>query len=496
MKINDRWLTRCLPLLAVVGTLLLPRPLAAQRPAAAALSPFAVQAPVAKPFALGVTVTSQDSLPCWACEPRPKNAWYAVGESAVGLWAAWSFNAFVRGEAFPWVNPHTWHENIFGAWVWDDNSFVVNQIGHPYQGSLYYSGFRNNGFGFWTSSLAALGGSFLWECCFETHPGSPNDLLSTWIGGISLGEFGRRLGDIILDNRATGAGRVSREVVAGIVDPIRLFDRLVRGDAWRRGANDPSTRPNWLQGAMDIGYLNLSTEQETRDSVYNGMVMRLGLLYGEPMSSITGKPFSHFQLNADITTMPNAYLYAVRSRGSLGGKALRRDSTRTTLLTSFLNYDYSKNPAYTFGAQSVTAGLMNNWRPNAKTNVYSDVMLRGVLLGAIETDFYNVTGEGRDYDFTAGPGVQAELAIFRSGLGMLRGQYNYVALNTLNGAASSHLLQGGEVTARFEIGQKYGIGGMYKTSWRRSFYGDGRRTVANAPEFRLFLSSGLPRWTY
>src|SRR6187431_1904228 len=101
MKINDRWLTRCFPLLAVAGTLLLPRPVAAQRPAAAALSPFAVQAPPVKPFTLGATVTSlgatdatQDSLPCWACVPRQKNAWYAVGESAVGLWAAWSFNAF------------------------------------------------------------------------------------------------------------------------------------------------------------------------------------------------------------------------------------------------------------------------------------------------------------------------------------------------------------------------------------------------------------------
>ena len=497
MKLTPRSHMRWLAALAVASAPLLPRVAVAQGPAPAALSPFAAQRPAAKPFAIApLTTTAKDTLTCWACEPREKNIWYALGESSVGLWAAWSFNAFVRGEDFPWVNPKTWHDNIFGAWIWDDNSFVVNQIGHPYQGSLYYSGFRNNGYGFWTSSAAALGGSFLWECCFETHKGSPNDLISTWIGGVSFGEFGRRLSDLFIDNRAGGFERFGRETVAGVVNPIRLFDRLVRGEAWRKGANDPSVRPNWLQGVTDIGYLSLSTKQETRDSVYSGAVIRLGLIYGEPMSSITGKPFSHFQISADFTSLEEAHLYAVRSRGSLGGKFLRRDSTRTLMLASFLNYDYMKNPAYTLGAQSVTGGLMNNWRPNAKTNVYSDVLLRGVILGALETDYYNVTGEGRDYDFTVGGGLTAEVAVFRRGLGMVRGQYSYTGLNTVNGAASSHILQGGEVTARYELGGKYGIGGMYKTAWRRSFYGDGRSTVAEAPEYRIFVSTGLPRWTY
>ena len=321
MKINDRMFMRCLTVLAVIGALILPRPIVAQGPAPAALSPFATRKPVAKAPLLGIAPANvQDTLTCWACKPREKNIWYAIGESSVGLWVPWSFNAFVRGAEFAWVNPTTWYNGVFGTWVWDDNSFVVNQIGHPYQGSLYYSGFRNNGYGFYTSSAAALTGSFLWECCFETHPASPNDLISTWLGGVSLGEFGRRLGDIVLDNRTGGAERVTREIVGGIINPIRLFDRLVRGDAWRLGANDPSAKPNWLQGSADLGYIALSTTQETKDSTYGGAVLRLGLLYGEPMSSIPLKPFSHFQLVADLTTIENAHLYGVRSRGSIAGK--------------------------------------------------------------------------------------------------------------------------------------------------------------------------------
>src|SRR4029079_8917419 len=87
-------------------------------------------------------------------------------------------------------------------------------------------------------------------------------------------------------------------------------------------------------------------------------------------------------------------------------------------------------------------------RPNAKTNLYYDVLARGVALGAIETDFYEVTGEGRNYDFGVGGGMGVELAILRRGLGTLRGQYNYVGLRTLNGAASSHILQAGGTGAR------------------------------------------------
>jgi len=496
MKINDRMLIRGLSVLAVVYALCLPGPIVAQGPAPVALSPFAVRKPDAKTPSLGIgPVTKQDTLTCWACN-REKNIWYAIGESAVGLWVPWSFNAFVRGAEFAWVNPMTWHDGIFGAWIWDDNSFVVNQIGHPYQGSLYYSGFRNNGYGFYTSSLAAGVGSFIWECCGETHPASPNDQISTWLGGISLGEFGRRLGDIILDNRTTGVERVSREVVGGIVNPIRLLDRLVRGEAWRLGANDPSTRPNWLQGSADLGYINITTKQETKDTTFSGAVLRLGLVYGEPISSIPKKPFSHFQLAADLTTIPHAYLLGVRSRGSIWGKPLAQEGKHTALLATFLNYDYSKNPAFEFGAQSFTGGFMGALRPNAKTNLYYDVLARGVALGAIETDFYEVTGEGRNYDFGMGGGMGVELAILRRGLGTLRGQYNYVGLRTLNGAASSHILQAGEVTARYELGGKYGIGGTFKSAWRHSFYGDGRRTEAHAPEFRIFVASGLPRWTY
>jgi hypothetical protein len=59
--------------------------------------------------------------------------------------------------------------------VYDKDPFNVNQIGHPYQGSLYYGFARSAGLNFWESAGYTLFGSFLWETAGETTPPSIND---------------------------------------------------------------------------------------------------------------------------------------------------------------------------------------------------------------------------------------------------------------------------------------------------------------------------------
>ena len=57
-------------------------------------------------------------------------------------------------------------------------------------------------------TLFALGGAFFWECCGETHPMSFNDLVSTGLGGIAVGEQMYRFWAPLLDNQAGGVGRI------------------------------------------------------------------------------------------------------------------------------------------------------------------------------------------------------------------------------------------------------------------------------------------------
>ena len=93
---------------------------------------------------------------------------------------------------------------------------------------------RANGHGFWVSSAYAVGGAFVWECCGETHPMSFNDMISTGIGGMALGEMMYRMSSKILDNSATGKGRFFRE--AGGVP----------------GRPDPRVQPAWSPAAPPV----------------------------------------------------------------------------------------------------------------------------------------------------------------------------------------------------------------------------------------------------
>jgi hypothetical protein len=65
---------------------------------------------------------------------------------------------------------HTAWRNLRTAPVFDADPFSVNQIGHPYQGSIYYGLARSAGLNYWQSLLYTIGGSFLWETAGERVP--------------------------------------------------------------------------------------------------------------------------------------------------------------------------------------------------------------------------------------------------------------------------------------------------------------------------------------
>ncbi len=75
--------------------------------------------------------------------------------------------------------------------VFDHDIFMVNYLGHPYQGSYYYNSMRSQGATLLESSLFCLGQTLLWEYVWEGGMEQPSiqDLITTPIGGILLGEL-------------------------------------------------------------------------------------------------------------------------------------------------------------------------------------------------------------------------------------------------------------------------------------------------------------------
>ena len=78
--------------------------------------------------------------------------------------------------------------NLHSSWVVDRDPFEVNQLGHPYQGSMYHTFARSAGLGYWESFAYTFLGSAMWEIAGETTPPSRNDQVTTGIGGSFLGE--------------------------------------------------------------------------------------------------------------------------------------------------------------------------------------------------------------------------------------------------------------------------------------------------------------------
>jgi len=78
--------------------------------------------------------------------------------------------------------------------VIDKDLFIINYIGHPYQGSFYYNSLRSQNACAFHASLFCLGHSLLWEYGWEAGLEQPSiqDLVSTPFAGILVGELTHR----------------------------------------------------------------------------------------------------------------------------------------------------------------------------------------------------------------------------------------------------------------------------------------------------------------
>ena len=127
---------------------------------------------------------------------------------------------------------------------------LVNQFGHPYQGNNYFNVGRANGLNFYESAALTAFGSSTWEYFGETNHASLNDFINTTLGGIALGEAFHRAAWLIRDTRASGSGRLWREIAATVLDPI---DGLQPIPERRREAGHGQARRHGSIGARRAG---------------------------------------------------------------------------------------------------------------------------------------------------------------------------------------------------------------------------------------------------
>lgn len=353
----------------------------------------------------------------------PKKPWKAAAE-VVGLnMAVWGFDRYIMKEDWAYINGQTIKHNFKKGPVWDTDQFTTNLFSHPYHGSLYFNTARSNGLNFWQSAPFAAGGSLMWEFFMENEPPSINDMLATTFGGIELGEITYRLSDLFIDDRATGGERIGREVIAGILSPMRAFNRIISGEAWKRRPNKGRTYASVpVNFNVSIGPRFLA-EQEHSKRGTTSLHINFNIDYGSPYDDEFYEPYEWFRFNFGLdlfSAQPVAN--QINAIGALWGKTVWEKDHQTLTTGVFQHFDFYNSelragsdltvPPYRIAAPAaVGGGLLYRRLGNdaTKTDIYTEFYLNGVALGASLSD-YMILGE-RDYNLGSGYSIKGATGI-------------------------------------------------------------------------------------
>lgn len=348
----------------------------------------------------------------------PKRPWLAVSEVVGVNMGVWAVDRFIANADFARINAKTIKHNFKTGFVWDTDMFSTNLFAHPYHGSLYFNAARSNGMNFWQSIPFTTGGSLMWEFFMENESPSINDLMATTFGGVALGEITYRLSDLFIDNRSSGAERVGRELLSAFISPVRGINRLITGESWRynksKGRVFNQIPVNFI---VNIGPRFLSRQEKSTKGSF-GMNVSFRLDYGDPFSDPAFSPYEWFQVRAGLECFSSQPVVTqFNTIGALWGKQIFTKKERTLSFGIFQHFDYydSKHipgseykvvPYRISEAVAAGPGLLYYKRatPESKVDVYSELYLNAVGLGASVSDYHKI-GE-RDYNMGSGYSVK------------------------------------------------------------------------------------------
>jgi hypothetical protein len=407
----------------------------------------------------------------------------------------------IRGQVTARITPKTWWANMSNGWVWDLDDFMVNQIGHPYQGNNYFTSGRANGLSFYESAALTAFGSGTWEYFGETNYPSVNDFINTTLGGIALGEMFHRAGWLVRDTHASGRGRLWREIGAMALDPLTGYNRFRTGDAKRITDKPSDMVPSSLGGFTSAGVLWRGSETRAIDAAGQPF-LEVDLVYGDPQTGKSRTPYDAFGVR--LRFGGGAGFSEARVRGRLLGQPLGGGTTQFTVVQS---YDYESNDAYATGAQSIEAAVSLTQRLSPRTDLWFMGWGGVTVLGAVDSLPLGITerppppepgpggGQGvsegpRYYDYGPGSTFGARAHFSRNARLFAAVLYEGRQLYSLDGVRANHFLQRGRLDLLFPLRGTVGLGASGEYFFRQSFYQDEERSQLEYryPQFRVYFT--------
>jgi hypothetical protein len=454
---------------------------------------------------------------------RPRDGWgvsrnlgWGIAENLAINWVASGVNEYVRNANFNQISPRSWWSNLEEGLTYDDNEFKTNQYLHPWNGGMYYNTGRANGYGYWGSTLFALGGAFFWECCGETHPMSYNDLISTGIGGVAVGEQMYRFSGQLLDNEAGGMGRFLREFGGFLIAPVRGFNRMVSGRAKTKHANpeDPADwRGNQARFLVSAGVRIIGEGESISENTNSYSYLGLNHSFGSVFDNTRRRPFDSLQADYQFSFGEKNPRTVLRIRGDIASWALGGPSEAPRYAFSIAqHFDYHNNLAYEFGQQAFGPSFFGRHRLSDKWGFGWRWDGWASILAAVNSDYAFLADVAnrerfREYDYGPGLGTGAEVTLNRGANRILTLAYRFQWIDVRNGSIfnkdderglegsdATHYLQA--LVARLFIPvykKKVGLGADALVLLRKSYYSSPllRDTDQRNPEARIYLAFDL-----
>lgn len=377
---------------------------------------------------------------------EPARPWRAVGEVVLTDALVHLTGRCLMNESFAKTTLHSVRTNLTSRLTWDDNSFLLNHMGHPCQGSIFYNAARSNGMNFWQSLPFTLAGSLVWEIAGETESPSINDLITTTLAGTGLGEVTHRLAGRIIREDERGPRRLMREVSAALINPAEGFNRLVTGRAWKVRRDGRQSVESGHEADSDAPRLMAGVRYLAATDAFQDARMHpffaFSIDYGQAADGEGhDTPYDFFSGDAALTFGGGQPLVSqLHVTGRLCSTPIvdRKQAFGELGLYQYLGYedselnDSSHVSPFPYGEMaSVGPGIAFVFpRLSPVLSAEQRFFAKCVGLGVSKSDYYHT--DERNYNYGSGYGAAVMSRLVWRRAGMLQLDVNYLRLFTLS----------------------------------------------------------------
>jgi hypothetical protein len=346
----------------------------------------------------------RDAAPSPAADARPdftaniearKSYWIPAGEIFGFDFLLNQFNRHFVGDEYK-SNWSSIRNNAGTSWRTDSDPFTVNQLGHPYQGSMYYGFARSAGLTYWESLGYTVTGSAFWEIAGETTPPSLNDQITTGFGGSFFGEALFRMSNLVLEDAHMPA--FWRELSAAAISPPTGLNRLAFGSRFDNifASHDPV-----YYGRLALG-VSTTTQSNAGPSTkvqHTEAIGDFSLDYGMPGKPgyTYDRPFDYFSFKATASSANGFENLMIR--GLLIGTDYKAGENYRGVWGLYGSYDYIEPQTFRIASTALSIGTTAQWWL-ARTIALQGSALLGAGYAAVGT--VNGTAEN-DYHFGVAP---------------------------------------------------------------------------------------------